>query len=72
MSDGGPPVANGLYMSPGSPTGSDVSDSSTIPVLPSVGLFRPVPRAGGPLLGLSIGWVSMGLTQSRLCWVGVG
>ena len=49
MSDGGPPVANGLYMSPGSPTGSDVSDSSTIPVLPSVGLFRPVPRAGGPL-----------------------
>ncbi|KAG2283843.1 hypothetical protein Bca52824_055063 [Brassica carinata] len=34
---------------PGSPTGSDVSDSSTIPVLPSVGLFRPVPRAGGPL-----------------------
>ncbi|CAN7125260.1 unnamed protein product [Brassica rapa subsp. narinosa] len=49
VSDGGPPVANGLYMSPGSPTGSDVSDSSTIPVLPSVGLFRPVPRAGGPL-----------------------
>ncbi|KAF2562651.1 hypothetical protein F2Q70_00019047 [Brassica cretica] len=49
VSDGGPHVANGLYMSPGSPTGSDVSDSSTIPVLPSVGLFRPVPRAGGPL-----------------------
>ncbi|WZZ37483.1 hypothetical protein YC2023_020884 [Brassica napus] len=49
VSDGGPPVANGLYMSPGSPTGSDVSDWSTIPVLPSVGLFRPVPRAGGPL-----------------------
>ncbi|CAH8390534.1 unnamed protein product [Eruca vesicaria subsp. sativa] len=40
VSDGCPPVASGLYMSPGSPTGSDVSDSSTVP---SVGLFRPVP-----------------------------
>ncbi|CAF1920542.1 unnamed protein product [Brassica napus] len=54
VSDGGPPVANGLYMSPGSPTGSDVSDSSTIPVLPSVGLFRPVPRAGATSLSLSL------------------
>ncbi|KAJ4870159.1 Transcription factor MYB44 [Raphanus sativus] len=54
VSDGCPPVATGLYMSPGSPTGSDVSDSSTIPVLHSVGLFRPVPRAGGVALPLPI------------------
>ncbi|KAL0692110.1 hypothetical protein Bca4012_059290 [Brassica carinata] len=49
VSDGCPPVATGLYMSPGSPTGSDVSDSSTVP---SVGLFKPVPRAGGVVLPL--------------------
>ncbi|KFK28404.1 hypothetical protein AALP_AA8G510400 [Arabis alpina] len=49
-SDGSPPVVTGLYMSPGSPTGSDVSDSSTIPVLPSVELFKPVPRAGAVVL----------------------
>ncbi|KAJ0239099.1 SANT/Myb domain-containing protein [Hirschfeldia incana] len=52
VSDGSPPVANGLYMSPGSPTGSDVSDSSDIPVLPSVEVFKPVPRAGGVMLPL--------------------
>ncbi|KAF8054145.1 hypothetical protein N665_1343s0001 [Sinapis alba] len=51
VSDGCPPVATGLNMSPGSPTGSDVSDSSTIP---SVGLFKPVPRAGGVVLPLPI------------------
>ncbi|VVB18215.1 unnamed protein product [Arabis nemorensis] len=50
VSDGSPPVVTGLYMSPGSPTGSDVSDSSTIPVLPSVELFKPVPRAGAVVL----------------------
>ncbi|ESQ31214.1 hypothetical protein EUTSA_v10004676mg [Eutrema salsugineum] len=54
VSDGTPPVATGLYMSPGSPTGSEVSDSSTIPVLPSVELFKPVPRAGGVVLPLPI------------------
>ncbi|CAN6909276.1 unnamed protein product [Brassica oleracea] len=54
VSDGYPPVANGLYMSPGSPTGSDVSDSSTLPVLPSVEVFKPVPRAGGVTLPLPI------------------
>ncbi|KAG2327223.1 hypothetical protein Bca4012_036204 [Brassica carinata] len=54
VSDGSPPVGNGLYMSPGSPTGSNVSDSSTIPVLPSVELFKPVPRAGCVMLPLPI------------------
>ncbi|KAJ0234350.1 Transcription factor MYB44 [Hirschfeldia incana] len=54
VSDGCPPVATGLYMSPGSPTGSDVSDSSTVPVLHSAGLFKPVPRAGGVVLPLPV------------------
>lgn len=54
VSAGSPPVVTGLYMSPGSPTGSDVSDSSTIPILPSVELFKPVPRAGAVLLPLPI------------------
>lgn len=35
----------GLYLSPGSPSGSDVSDSS-LPVVPSH-VFRPVARTGG-------------------------
>ncbi|QDP16883.1 hypothetical protein Tsubulata_009113 [Turnera subulata] len=38
----GVPVSTGLYMSPGSPSGSDVSDSSA-----PGGLFRPVPWSGG-------------------------
>lgn len=42
----GPPVSTGLYMSPGSPSGSDVSDSS-VPVLSSSHVYRPVARAGG-------------------------
>ncbi|XP_010558924.1 PREDICTED: transcription factor MYB44-like isoform X3 [Tarenaya hassleriana] len=48
-SDGAAPVATGMYMSPGSPTGSDVSDSSTVPVLPSFHchVFKPVARPGG-------------------------
>ncbi|XP_010464243.1 PREDICTED: transcription factor MYB44 [Camelina sativa] len=50
VSAGSPPVVTGLYMSPGSPTGSDVSDSSTIPILPSVELFKPVPRPGAVVL----------------------
>ncbi|CAH8335583.1 unnamed protein product [Eruca vesicaria subsp. sativa] len=50
VSDGASPVVNGLYMSPGSPSGSDVSDSSTFPVLPSVEVFKPVPRAGGVIM----------------------
>ncbi|KAM6540589.1 hypothetical protein CsatB_005036 [Cannabis sativa] len=51
----GIPVSTGLYMNhPGSPSGSDVSDSS----VPTVGcttlspshVFRPVPRTGGVLV----------------------
>ncbi|XVF15493.1 hypothetical protein REPUB_Repub09cG0158500 [Reevesia pubescens] len=39
-------VSAGLYMSPGSPSGSDVSDSS-VPVLSSSHVFKPIPRTGG-------------------------
>lgn len=42
------PVSTGLYMSPGSPSGSDVSDSS-VPVVSSSHVFRPVARTGGVL-----------------------
>ncbi|KAL5556925.1 hypothetical protein UlMin_039161 [Ulmus minor] len=42
------PVSTGLYMSPGSPSGSDVSDSS-VPVLSNSHVFRPVARTGGVL-----------------------
>ncbi|CAI0406211.1 unnamed protein product [Linum tenue] len=47
-------VSTGLVMNPGSPSGSDVSDYSSVaappPVLSAVAaphVFRPVPRAGG-------------------------
>ncbi|XP_007047395.2 PREDICTED: transcription factor MYB44 [Theobroma cacao] len=39
-------VSAGLYMSPGSPSGSDVSDSS-VPVLSSSHVYKPIPRSGG-------------------------
>lgn len=42
----GVPLTTGLYMSPGSPSGSDVSDSG-IPVLSSHNIFRPVAKTGG-------------------------
>ncbi|KAI4315007.1 hypothetical protein L6164_027860 [Bauhinia variegata] len=45
------PVSTGLYMnpsSPGSPSGSDVSNSS-LPVVSSSHVYRPVPRTGGVL-----------------------
>ncbi|KAI4327406.1 hypothetical protein L6164_019872 [Bauhinia variegata] len=45
------PVSTGLYMipsSPGSPSGSDVSESS-VPVASSSHIYRPVPRTGGVL-----------------------
>ncbi|KAK7307659.1 hypothetical protein VNO77_40907 [Canavalia gladiata] len=45
------PVSTGLYMNPptpGSPSGSDVSESS-VPVASSSHVFRPVPRPGGLL-----------------------
>ncbi|XP_010547530.1 PREDICTED: transcription factor MYB44-like [Tarenaya hassleriana] len=47
-SGGCAPVPTGLYMSPGSPTGSDVSDSSTVPDLLSAPahVFKPVARTG--------------------------
>ncbi|WCJ31275.1 myb domain protein 73 [Euphorbia peplus] len=38
-------VSTGLYMNPGSPSGSDVSDSS-VPVLSSSYVYRPVARSG--------------------------
>lgn len=42
------PVSTGLYMNPSSPSGSDVSDSS-VPVMSSSQVFRPVARTGGVL-----------------------
>lgn len=45
------PVSTGLYMNPptpGSPSGSDVSESS-VPVASSSHVYRPVPRTGGVL-----------------------
>ncbi|XVF17615.1 hypothetical protein REPUB_Repub10bG0138500 [Reevesia pubescens] len=39
-------VSAGLYMSPGSPSGSDVSDSS-VPDLSSSHVYKPIPRTGG-------------------------
>jgi myb proto-oncogene protein len=47
----GVPLSTGLYMSPGSPSGSDVSDSSP-PGLSSAhnhNIYRPVARTGGVL-----------------------
>ncbi|PIN01743.1 Transcription factor, Myb superfamily [Handroanthus impetiginosus] len=41
----GVPVS-GLYLSPGSPSGSDVSDSS-LPVMSASHVYKPVARAGG-------------------------
>ncbi|XP_009367649.2 transcription factor MYB44 [Pyrus x bretschneideri] len=46
----GVPVSTGLYMSPGSPSGSDVSDSSVqVMSLPDCHVYRPVARSGGVL-----------------------
>lgn len=48
------PVSTGLYMnppSPDSPSGSDVSESS-VPVVSSSHIYRPVPRTGGVLTPL--------------------
>ncbi|XP_015865918.3 transcription factor MYB44 [Ziziphus jujuba] len=42
------PVSTGLYMSPSSPSGSDMSESS-VPVVSSSQVFRPVARTGGVL-----------------------
>ncbi|KAI5684502.1 hypothetical protein M9H77_05730 [Catharanthus roseus] len=42
------PVSGGLYLSPGSPSGSDVSDSS-LPNMSSSQLFKPVARTGSVL-----------------------
>uniref|UniRef100_A0A5B7BIT1 Putative transcription factor MYB44-like n=1 Tax=Davidia involucrata TaxID=16924 RepID=A0A5B7BIT1_DAVIN len=39
---------SGLYLSPSSPSGSDVSDSG-LPVMSSSHIYRPVPRTGGVL-----------------------
>ncbi|XP_022751247.1 transcription factor MYB44-like [Durio zibethinus] len=39
-------VSAGLYMSPGSPSGSDGSNSS-VPVLSSSQVYKPIPRTGG-------------------------
>ncbi|GLU20080.1 hypothetical protein SLE2022_362950 [Rubroshorea leprosula] len=46
-------VSTGLYISPGSPTGSDVSHSS-VPVLSSSHLYRPVARTGGVNVDVNI------------------
>ena len=46
LSDGGPSMAaTGLCLSPGSPTGSDVSDIG-FPVVSSPNLYRPMARIG--------------------------
>ncbi|XP_041029100.1 transcription factor MYB44-like [Juglans microcarpa x Juglans regia] len=44
----GVPIPTGLYVNPSSPSGSDVSDYSSVPVLPpSSHVYRPVARTGG-------------------------
>ncbi|XP_031253628.1 transcription factor MYB44-like [Pistacia vera] len=43
----GVPLTTGLYMNPGSPSGSDVSDSSVHVLSSSHNIFKPVARAGG-------------------------
>ncbi|XP_041001360.1 transcription factor MYB44-like [Juglans microcarpa x Juglans regia] len=43
----GMPLPTGLYGNPSSPSGSDVSDYSSVPVLPSAHVYRPVARTGG-------------------------
>ncbi|OVA02055.1 SANT/Myb domain [Macleaya cordata] len=40
------PTISGLYLNPSSPSGSDVSDSS-VPVISSSHVYRPVARTGG-------------------------
>ncbi|XP_077225240.1 transcription factor MYB44-like [Tasmannia lanceolata] len=47
-SDGAVPVTavSGLSLSPSSPSGSDISDSS-LPVVSSSHIYRPIPRSGG-------------------------
>ncbi|CAH2061384.1 unnamed protein product [Thlaspi arvense] len=70
-SGGGGVVSTGLFMSPGSPSGSDVSEQSCGPVLPSFShVFKPTARAGGVViessaakdpatsLSLSLPWVN--------------
>lgn len=46
VSAGAAAPVSGLYLSPGSPSGSDVSDSS-LPVVSSSHVYRPVARTGG-------------------------
>ncbi|XP_057960326.1 transcription factor MYB44-like [Malania oleifera] len=46
VSAGAAVPVSGLYLSPGSPSGSDVSDSS-VPVMSSSHVYRPVARTGG-------------------------
>ncbi|CAH9124572.1 unnamed protein product [Cuscuta epithymum] len=41
---------SGLYFNPGSPSGSDISDSSLPPMSPSTHVFKPIPRTGAVLL----------------------
>ncbi|KAJ4714804.1 MYB transcription factor [Melia azedarach] len=43
----GLPVTTGLYMNPGSPSGSDVSDSSVPGLSSNYNIFKPVARTGG-------------------------
>ncbi|KAK3007746.1 hypothetical protein RJ639_013482 [Escallonia herrerae] len=46
VSAGSAVPVSGLYLSPGSPSGSDASDSS-MPVMSSSHVYRPVPRTAG-------------------------
>ncbi|KAF8088830.1 hypothetical protein N665_0529s0026 [Sinapis alba] len=67
---GGGVVSTGLFMSPGSPLGSDISEQSSGPVLPSSShVLKPTARAGGVVieslvkdpatsLSLSLPWVN--------------
>ncbi|KAL7231741.1 hypothetical protein ACSBR2_009889 [Camellia fascicularis] len=48
VSAGSAVPVSGLYLSPGSPSGSDVSDSS-LPVMSASHVYRPVARTGGVL-----------------------
>ncbi|KAL0733745.1 hypothetical protein Bca4012_009955 [Brassica carinata] len=75
-SGGGGAVSTGLFMSPGSPSGSDISEQSSGPLLPSYShVLKPTARAGGVVieslvkdpatsLSLSLPWVNES-TQGR-------
>ncbi|CAH8358835.1 unnamed protein product [Eruca vesicaria subsp. sativa] len=67
-SGGGGVVSTGLFMSPGSPSGSDVSEQSIGPVLPSPShVFKPTARAGGVVMESTVKDPATSLSLSLPC-----